>query len=123
MKEKIIASIKQMNITEVMELVKSLEEEFGISAISFTAPTQIVSPIDAIETNEEKVSFEVNLTDFGAKKIEVIKAIRVLIALDLREAKEFVESAPVLVKEGLTKEEAEEMKAVLEKAGATVTII
>ena len=123
MKEEIIASIKQMNISEVMDLVKSLEEEFGITAASLMAPQSVISTqvVDEINAAEE-TTFEIKLTEIGEKKIEVIKVVRALLTLGLRESKEFVESAPVLVKEGLTRAEAEEIKEKLEAAGATVTI-
>jgi large subunit ribosomal protein L7/L12 len=105
-----------------MELVESVEEEFGVTALSL-APQPGISPQVIEDINEaEPTAFEVKLTEIGGKKIEVIKIIRALLALGLRESKDFVESAPILVKGDLTRAEAEEIKEKLEAAGATVVI-
>ena len=110
----IIDEIKTLTILEVADLVKALEEEFGVSA----APVAEGGAAAA----EEKTEFDVVLKDFGAKKLDVIKAVREATGLGLKEAKELVESAPKAVKTGASKEESEALKTALEAAGATVEI-
>ena len=116
--------ISAMTILEARDLVKRIEEEFGVTA----APPVAVAASGgngaaaAAEVVEEQTEFDVVLQAFGDKKINVIKAVRAVTDLGLREAKEFVESAPQTVKEGITKEEAETVKASLEEAGATVEL-
>ncbi len=123
-KEKLIESISKMSVLELSELVKALEEKFGVSAAMPVAvgAMSAAGEAAAVEKKEEKTSFTVELTNAGAQKINVIKALREVTTLGLKEAKDLAEGAPKIVKEGATKEEAEEMKKKLEGAGATVTI-
>ena len=124
-KEKIIETIEKMTVLEVSELVKALEEKFGVSA---AMPMMGVMPggagagADEVEKKEEKTSFGVELTSAGGQKIQVIKALREVTTLGLKEAKDLADAAPKQVKDGVSKEEAEEIKKKLEAAGATVTI-
>lgn len=124
-KEEILDAIKQMNVMELADMVKALEEEFGISA---AAPVAVAAaPAAGGATNgaaavEEQSEFEVNLKEIGPNKISVIKAVREVTSLGLREAKELVESAPTAVREGVAKEEADDIKSKLEEAGAAVEI-
>ena len=117
-KEQIIEAIKNMTILELNELVKACEEEFGVSA---AAPVAVAAagPAEAVE---EKDSFDVILAEIGAEKIKVIKVVRELTGLGLKEAKELVDNAPKAVKEGATKAEADEIKARLEEVGAKVEL-
>ena len=123
MSEKITAlidEIKAMSVLEVSELVKALEEEFGVSA---AAPVAVAAaPAAGGEAAAEKSEFDVVLEGFGDNKIAVIKAVREITGLGLKEAKEVVESAPAPVQEGVAKDKAEEIKAKLEEAGAAVTL-
>ncbi len=114
----IIDAIKELSVLELNELVKACEEEFGVSAAAGVAV--VAGPAAAAE--EEKTEFDVELTSFGANKIKVIKVVRELTGLGLKEAKEAVEGAPKVIKEAVSKEEAEAMKAKLEEQGATVTL-
>lgn len=115
----IIDEIKSLTILEVADLVKALEEEFGVSA----APVAAVAVGGAAApAAEEKTEFDVVLKDFGAKKLDVIKAVREATGLGLKEAKELVESAPKAIKEGVSKADAEEIKTKLEAAGASVEL-
>ena len=118
-KEQLIADIKAMTVLELAELVKALEEEFGVSA---AAPTVVAGPAAAAEEVEEKTEFDVILKEVGDKKINVIKEVRGLLGLGLKEAKDLVDGAPSTVKEGLSKDEAESLKKVLEEAGAEVEL-
>lgn len=118
-KEDIIETLKGMTLLEVSELVKDLEETFGVSA---AAPVAIAAGADAAAAAEEKTEFDVILTDVGANKINVIKEVRSLTSLGLKEAKDLVESAPKPVKHGVAKEEAEAAKKALEAAGAKAEI-
>lgn len=123
-KDELIESIKGMTVLELSELVKALEEEFGVSA---AAPVAVAAAPAAGEAEagapaEEKTSFDVVLTGFGDQKIQVIKVVRALTGLGLKEAKDVVEGAPKAIKEGVTKDEAEEAKKQLEEAGATVEL-
>ena len=116
----IVESVKTLTVLELSELVKALEEEFGVSA---AAPVAVAAaPAAAAPAAEEKTEFDVVLTGAGANKIAVIKVIREITGLGLKEAKEFVESAPKAVKENISKDEAESIKAKLEGAGAKVEI-
>lgn len=122
--DEIFEAIKELTVLEVSELVKKLEEEFGVSA---AAPVAVAAAPGAAAAEggaaeEEKTSFDVILTSAGSNKIQVIKAVRQLTNLGLKEAKELVDNAPKPVKEGVSKEEAEEAKKVLEEAGATVEV-
>ncbi|MCQ2456743.1 MAG: 50S ribosomal protein L7/L12 [Clostridia bacterium] len=117
----ILDEIKALTILELADLVKAIEEEFGVSA----APVAVAGAVAggaAAPAAEEKTEFDVVLANFGAKKLDVIKAVRELTGLGLKEAKELVESAPKAIKEGASKEDAEAIKAQLEAAGATVEI-
>ncbi len=123
-KEDFIEFIKNASAMELAEIVKELEEIFGVSAaaasVAVAAPGAVAAAAPAPE--EEKTEFDVILTGFGDKKIQVIKVVRALTGLGLKEAKELVEGVPKPVKEGVSKEEAEEAKSKLEEAGATVEI-
>ena len=122
-KNQIIEAIKNMNVMELAELVKELEDIFGVSA---AAPVAVAAAAArwrcCCPAEEEKTEFDVILTDFGAEKIKVIKVVRELTSLGLKEAKELVESAPKAVKEAVSKEEAEAAKAKLEEVGAKVEL-
>jgi large subunit ribosomal protein L7/L12 len=114
--EEIISAVEKMTVMELAELVKAMEDKFGISA---AAP---VAAAAAVEAAEEKTAFNVILKLTGEQKINVIKVIREITALGLKEAKDLVDGAPKIVKEGVKKEEAEEFKKKLEAAGATAEI-
>jgi len=123
--EEIIAAIEQMSVLELSQLVKALEERFGVTAapVAVAAAPAAAGPAQAAEAAaEEKTEFEVVLTDVGPNKIQVIKVVRELTQLGLKEAKDLVESAPKPVKQGVTKEEAENAKSKLEAVGAKVEI-
>ena len=115
--QEIIDAIKELTVLELNELVTECEEVFGVSAAAGVA----VVAGGAVEA-EEKTEFDVELTSAGPQKIKAIKAVREITGLGLKDAKSAVEAAPKVIKEGATKEEAEEMKAKLEEAGATVTL-
>lgn len=121
--EAIAENLSGLTVMEAAELVKMLEEKWGVSA---AAPVAVAAagaaPGAAAEAAEEKTEFDVVLKDVGGKKINVIKAVREVTSLGLKEAKELVESAPKAVKEGVTKEEADEIKKKFEEQGATVEI-
>ncbi|KUK13370.1 MAG: 50S ribosomal protein L7/L12 [Synergistetes bacterium] len=125
-KEEIIQAIENMTVLELAELVKALEEKFGVSAaapVAVAAPMVAAAGAPAAEAAaEEKTEFKVVLKDAGANKIQVIKVVRQFTDLGLKEAKELVEKAPSVVKEGLSKEEAEEIKKKLEEVGAKVDL-
>ncbi len=115
----IVEEIKGLTLLELNELVKAVEEEFGVSA----APVAAVAVGGAAApAAEEKTEFDVILASFGAKKLDVIKAVREITGLGLKDAKDLVEAAPKAIKEGATKEEAENIKKALEAAGATVEL-
>ncbi|HHG7622211.1 TPA: 50S ribosomal protein L7/L12 [Streptococcus pneumoniae] len=116
--ENIIAEIKEASILELNDLVKAIEEEFGITA---AAPVAVAAAA-AADAGAAKDSFDVELTSAGDKKVGVIKVVREITGLGLKEAKELVDGAPALVKEGVATAEAEEIKAKLEEAGASVTL-
>ena len=117
----ILEEIKSLTILELNDLVKAVEEEFGVSA---AAPVGVVAVAGgaAAPAAEEKTEFDVVLKSFGAKKLDVIKAVREITGLGLKEAKEMVEGAPKTVKEGVSKDEAESLKKTLEEAGAEVEV-
>ena len=116
----IVEEIKTLTILELADLVKAVEEEFGVSA---AAPVGVVAAAGAAApAAEEKTEFDVVLKSFGAKKLDVIKAVREITGLGLKEAKEMVEGAPKAVKEGVSKDEAESVKKTLEEAGAEVEV-
>ena len=119
-KEQLIADIKAMSVLELAELVKALEEEFGVSAAA--TAVAVAGPAVAAEAAEEKTEFDVILKDVGAEKIKVIKVVRELTGLGLKEAKEVVDNAPKPVKEGIAKEDAEKIVAAFKEVGATCEI-
>jgi len=124
-KEEIVAAIKNMTVLDLADLVKTLENEFGVSAAPIAAAAApAAAPGKPAEepAAEEKTEFTVTLKSFGEKKIEVIKAVREVTTLGLKQAKDLVEAAPQVVKEGVPREEAETTKQKLEAAGATVEI-
>ncbi|MCC3870217.1 MULTISPECIES: 50S ribosomal protein L7/L12 [Terrisporobacter] len=116
--EQILEAIEQMKVTELNELVKAAEEKFGVSA---SAPVMVAGAAGGAAA-EEKTEFDVVLASAGASKVKVIKAVREITGLGLKEAKELVDNAPKTLKEGVSKEEAEEMKAKLEETGASVEV-
>ena len=120
-REEIIEALKEMSLLEASELVKDIEETFGVSA---AAPVAVAAaaPAEGGAAAEEKTDFDVVLEDFGDNKIAVIKVVREITSLGLKEAKELVEGAPKPIQEGVAKDKAEEIKAKLEEAGAAVTL-
>ncbi|MCE2464135.1 MAG: 50S ribosomal protein L7/L12 [Dehalococcoidia bacterium] len=128
-KDEVLEAIKQMSVLDLAELVKSLESEFGITAAAPVAVAPVAAaaggaaaPEAAAAPDEEQFEFSVVLQDIGTNKINVIKAVREVTTLGLREAKELVESAPARVKEAVPREEADKVKTALEAAGATVNV-
>ena len=125
-KDEVMAAIKEMNVLELADMVKALEEEFGISAaapVAVAAAPVAGGAADAgAAADEEKTDFQVTIKEIGPNKINVIKAVREVTSLGLREAKELVEAAPTAVKEGVVKDEADTIKSKLEEAGAVVEI-
>ena len=119
--EEFIAAIKELSVLELNELVKACEEEFGVSAAAGVV-VAAAGATDAGAAAEEKTEFDVELTEVGAEKVKVIKVVRDATGLGLKEAKDLVEAAPKVIKEGASKEEAEEMKKKLEEVGAKVTL-
>ncbi len=124
-KDEVLTAIKQMNVLELADMVKALEEEFGITA---AAPVAVAAApgggaaAEAAPVEEEQTEFVVSIKEIGPNKVNVIKAVREVTSLGLREAKELVESAPAAVKEGIVKDEADTIKGKLEGAGAVVEI-
>lgn len=123
-KEQVVEFISNMTVLELSEFIKELEEKFGVSAAAPAAAMVMAAPAagGAAEAAEEKTEFDVILKDAGANKIGVIKVVRALTSLGLKEAKEKVDDCPSTLKEGVSKEEAEEAKKQLTEAGATVEI-
>ncbi len=126
-KDEILSAIAKMNVMELAELVKALEDKFGVKAAAMpvmgaTAPAAAQGDANAQPAAEEKTEFTVTLTAAGAEKIKVIKEIRVITNLGLKEAKELVEGAPKVVKEGVSKDDAAKIKQQLEAAGAKVEV-
>ena len=119
--EKIIADIETLTVIELADLVKAIEEKFGVSASA--AVVAVAGAAVGAPAAEEKTEFNVVLKDAGASKIQVIKAVREATGLGLKEAKDLVDGAPATVKENVAKEEAEKMKAALTEAGATVELV
>jgi len=117
----LVSTIEKMSVIDLAELVKILEEKFGVSS---QAPVAVVAPVagGAGAPEDEKSNFDVEITDAGSNKISVIKAIRTFVQIGLKEAKDLVDAAPKILKEGVAKEEAEKMKKDLEEAGAKVTL-
>lgn len=118
--EEIIAAVKELTVLELNDLVKAAEEEFGVSAAAGMVVAAGGAAAGAAE--EEKTDFDVELTEVGSEKIKVIKTVREITGLGLKEAKEVVDGAPKVLKEGVAKEEAESIKAKLEEVGAKVTL-
>ena len=116
--QEFIEAIKELSVLELNELVKACEEEFGVSAAAGVVVAQTGPAVEV----EEKTEFDVELTEVGAEKVKVIKVVREVTGLGLKEAKDVVDSAPKVVKEAATKEEAEELKKKLEEVGAKVTL-
>ena len=125
-KDEVMAAIKEMNVLELADMVNALEEEFGISAAApvavAAAPAAGGAAAAGAAADEEKTDFQVTIKEIGPNKINVIKAVREVTSLGLREAKELVEAAPTAVKEGGVKDEADTIKSKLEEAGAVVEI-
>jgi len=121
-KEQIIESISSMSVLELSELVKELEEKFGVSAAAPMMMGMMAPAAGAEEEKEEKVQFDVELTSVGAEKIQVIKVVRQFTTLGLKEAKELVEAAPKMLKNGIPKDEADKIKAAFKEVGAEITI-
>ena len=119
---KILDEIKELKVLELNELVKAIEEEFGVSAAAMAVAAPAAGGAAAGAAAEEKSEFDVVMTDFGAKKLDVIKVVREITGLGLKEAKELVEAVPAKIKEAAAKEEAEEIKTKLTEAGATVEL-
>ena len=119
-KEEMIEEIKKMTVVELADLVKAIEEEFGVSAVAAAAPA--AGAVAGGAAAEEKTSFDVVLKEAGANKIQVIKVVRDATGLGLKEAKELVDGAPKTIKEGASKEEAEELKAKFTEVGAVVEL-
>ncbi len=122
-KEDILETLSNMSVMEVVDLISAMEEKFGVSAAAAVAAGPVAAAGgDAAGVAEEKDEFDVVLGSFGDKKVGVIKAVRAITGLGLKEAKDMVESAPTTIKEGASKTEAEELKKQLEEAGATVEL-
>ncbi|MBR3436642.1 MAG: 50S ribosomal protein L7/L12 [Lachnospiraceae bacterium] len=118
-KEEIIAAIKEMTVLELNELVQACEQEFGVSA---AAGVVVAGPAEEKAEVEEKTEWDVELTEIGPSKVGVIKVVRAATSLGLKEAKDLVDAAPKVIKEGVSKQEAEDLKKQLEEAGAKVTL-
>ena len=121
-KEDVLSYLESANMLEISDLISDIEEKFGVSAAAPVAVAGVAAPADGGAAAEEKSEFNVELTACGDKKIGVIKAIREITSVGLKEAKDMADGAPSIVKESLGKEEAEEVKKKLEEAGATVTL-
>ena len=121
-KDDVLGYLETANMLEISELIKDIEDKFNVSAAAPVAVAGGAAPATGAEATEEKSEFNVELTSVGDKKISVIKVIREVTSLGLKEAKEMADSAPGNVKESVSKEEAEELKTKLEEAGATVTL-
>ena len=120
-KEEILDTIANMSVMEVVDLIDAMEEKFGVTA-AVAAVAAAPAADDGAAAVEEQTEFDVMLTSFGEKKVSVIKVVRALTSLGLKEAKDLVESAPAAIKEGVPKDEAEDVKKQLEEAGASVEV-
>ncbi len=120
--QELVSKIESLSVLDLAELVKVLEEKFGVSAAAPVMAVAAGAGAAPAEAAEEKSAFDVEITDSGANKINVIKAVREITQLGLKEAKDLVDAAPKVVKEGVSKADAEEMKKKLEEAGAKVTL-
>ena len=121
-KEELLETIANMTVLEVVELVEAMEEKFGVSAAMVAAAPAAAAAAEAAPEEEEQTEFDVILTSFGSTKVGVIKAVRALTSLGLKEAKDLVESAPAPIREAVSKDEAEDAKKQLEEAGGTVEV-
>jgi large subunit ribosomal protein L7/L12 len=121
-KDDILEAISNMTVMEVVELISDMEEKFGVTAAAAVAAAPAAAGGDAGGAAEEKTEFDVVMTSFGGNKVAVIKAVRAITGLGLKEAKEMVEGAPATVKEGVDKAEAEDVQKQLEEAGASVEL-
>ena len=121
-KNDILEAISNMSVLEVVDLIEAMEEKFNVSAASFAMPAMAAAPAAGAADAEEKTEFNVVMTGFGDNKVNVIKAIRTITGLGLKEAKDLVEGVPSPVKEGTSKADADSIKKQLEEAGATVEI-
>jgi large subunit ribosomal protein L7/L12 len=121
-KDDILEAIAGMSVMEVVELIEAMEEKFGVSAAAAVAAAPVAAGGGDAAAAEEKTEFDVVLASFGSNKVAVIKAVRGVTGLGLKEAKEAVEGAPTPLKEGVSKDEAEDIKKQLEEAGATVEV-
>ena len=122
-KEEILEAISNMTVMEIVDLINAMEEKFGVSAAAVAvAAAPAAGAAAPAEQAEEKTEFDVVMTSFGSNKVGVIKAVRAITGLGLKEAKELVEGVPSTVKEGVSKEEAEQIKKQLEEAGASVEL-
>ncbi len=115
--KELVEKVEKLSVIELHELVKTLESHFGVSATPVAA-----APVAAAEVAEEKTSFNAHLTDVGAQKVQVIKAVKDALGLGLKEAKDLVDAAPTMLKEGMKKEDAEKLKAAVEAAGGKVEL-
>ena len=120
-KEELLETIANMTVLEVVELVEAMEEKFGVSA-AMTAVAAAPAAAEAAPEEEEQTEFDVVLTSFGSAKVGVIKVVRALTSLGLKEAKDLVESAPAPIREAVSKDEADDAKKLLEEAGASVEV-
>ncbi|MBU57224.1 MAG: 50S ribosomal protein L7/L12 [Acidiferrobacteraceae bacterium] len=121
-REEILSAISEMSVLELSELINDMEEKFGVSAAAAVAVAAPAAAAADGGDSEEQTEFDVVLSSFGDKKVGVIKAVRAITSLGLKEAKDLVESAPAPIKEGVPKDEAEELKKQLEDAGGTVEV-
>ena len=121
-KEELLETIANMTVLEVVELVEAMEEKFGVSAAMTAVAAAPAAAAEAAPEEEEQTEFDVVLTSFGSAKVGVIKAVRAMTSLGLKEAKDLVESAPAPVREAVSKDEAEEARKQLEEAGASVEV-
>ena len=121
-KEELLETIANMTVLEVVELVEAMEEKFGVSAAMTAVAAAPAAAAEAVPEEEEQTEFDVVLTSFGSTKVGVIKAVRALTSLGLKEAKDLVESAPAPIREAVSKDDAEDAKKQLEEAGGSVEI-
>ncbi len=121
-KEEILETLSNMTVMEVVDLISAMEEKFGVSAAAAVAAAPAAAGESGAEAVEEKDEFDVVLTSFGEKKVAVIKTVRTITGLGLKEAKDMVEAAPTTIKEAASKPESEDLKKQLEEAGATVEL-
>ena len=121
-KEDILEAVANMSVMDVVDLISAMEEKFGVSAAAAVAVAAAPGAADAGAAAEEQTEFDVVMTSFGANKVAVIKVVRSVTGLGLKDAKDMVEGAPITVKEGVSKQEADDAKKQLEEAGATVEL-